>query len=271
MTTPPSSPVTPAPDSVPAPAAWPQAFTLPVWGPVASSVLAMLLVIALAGDGPWGKPLFFWGCLTPPLFYWWITARRRKLSVQQLMGPWQLAAHGKLVSALTLACIGVRLGWWWVLLQRGTFSFEDNAGEPLTFVVMLGAAVTVAPLAEEILFRGIIFPRLSRAVGAMASALLSSAVFGLAHGDPLGSTFLALLLLGAYLQTRSLWVPVLTHSLTNLIPSLLVTTGALQALLSETWLVIGIELVCLPWAALLLRGGLRELRPLAPARLAPGA
>jgi membrane protease YdiL (CAAX protease family) len=85
----------------------------------------------------------------------------------------------------------------------------------------LGAAVSVvliAPLAEELLFRGIIHRLARRMWGPTAATLLSSLIFGLAHGEPwylFGLIALGILLAYIYEMTRSVTLCFVTHAAHN--------------------------------------------------------
>ncbi len=81
-------------------------------------------------------------------------------------------------------------------------------------------AVIMAPLFEEIVFRGFLFRGLANSWGWLWGALASSAVFGLAHLQL--DVFLPLATLGfalawAYKRTGSLWTCIAMHAIFNLI------------------------------------------------------
>lgn len=83
---------------------------------------------------------------------------------------------------------------------------------------LLVFAVILAPIAEEILFRGILLPLLVRRTGAMAGLLLTAAAFAALHGNlgtlvPLALISIALSL--AYARTGTLLVPMVMHALFN--------------------------------------------------------
>jgi membrane protease YdiL (CAAX protease family) len=90
---------------------------------------------------------------------------------------------------------------------------------PLEIAVILFSAVVVAPLAEEVVFRGFIFPSVRDRWGLVAGILVSSLLFGLMHaGLPavaatfvLGAAFCAL-----YERSGTLVAPVTAHALFNL-------------------------------------------------------
>jgi membrane protease YdiL (CAAX protease family) len=85
------------------------------------------------------------------------------------------------------------------------------------FVVVV---VVMAPLFEEIVFRGFLFRGLANSWGWWWGALASASIFGLAHAQL--DVFLPLATLGfalawAYKRTGSLWTCIVMHALFNLI------------------------------------------------------
>lgn len=95
-----------------------------------------------------------------------------------------------------------------------TVLFEQTASP---WLLLLGGVV-IAPLAEEIFFRGFLFAGLRKRHGWKRAALVSAGLFAVLHLQPL--TFLPIFLLGlvfAYLYHRSesIWPAVIMHMLTN--------------------------------------------------------
>lgn len=89
----------------------------------------------------------------------------------------------------------------------------------LTFVL----TVCVAPLMEEVLFRGLLFKRLRTGMPFFAAATLSAAVFAAAHGNLLWALYafgLGLFLSWLFERTGSLLASVLCHFGFNLIGQL---------------------------------------------------
>ncbi len=85
-------------------------------------------------------------------------------------------------------------------------------------VLTLTTMIVAAPLAEELIFRGLLFGALAPRIGVLASALLSAVVFGAVHGDLI--LFPTLAALGfvsaiAYAATGNLWIAVTLHALNN--------------------------------------------------------
>jgi len=88
------------------------------------------------------------------------------------------------------------------------------------FVYIFTGGGLIAGFMEELIFRGILFRWIEEFAGSWAALLLTSALFGFAHlGNPNATTFSSfciaveagLLLGGAYMITRSLWLPIGLH------------------------------------------------------------
>ena len=90
----------------------------------------------------------------------------------------------------------------------------------------------VAPVVEEILFRGVVFGWLRGRVPVPAAVVLSAMVFSLAHlGWREWSLLLPVLGIGCvlailYHYSRSLWPGILVHSSINTVATLVVLLGA---------------------------------------------
>ncbi len=85
-------------------------------------------------------------------------------------------------------------------------------------VTMLVMAGVVAPFAEELVFRGLLFPWLRARLGVPAAVLLSALVFAALHGAAI--LIPALTVVGAafaviYQRCGSLWPAILAHSVFN--------------------------------------------------------
>lgn len=91
----------------------------------------------------------------------------------------------------------------------------DLAGQPAQAVLAL---MVVAPLTEELLFRGLIQRGLDRRYGFMTALLVTSALFAILHVSPVQAVpaFAAGLYLGwLYRSTGTLWWPMAAHALFN--------------------------------------------------------
>jgi membrane protease YdiL (CAAX protease family) len=93
------------------------------------------------------------------------------------------------------------------------------------------AAAVIAPISEEILFRGYLYPGLKRTIGAVPSAIFAAVLFAAIHNNAAGLpglTLLALALTIAYEWSGSLVVPILMHATFNSISLVIAAAGAKQ-------------------------------------------
>ena len=132
-----------------------------------------------------------------------------------------LAAAAFLITApLASGLKAAWFGWWpadW-LVDLGTSGGFSNPQLLVTAVILLVGTVIVAPLVEEMYFRGFLLPRMPDRLGQLAPAV-HAALFGLYHlWTPwLAPTrFLAIVPL-AYVvaRTRSIRVAVVAHMIAN--------------------------------------------------------
>tara|TARA_B100000161_G_scaffold247871_1_gene204359 strand:+ start:932 stop:1624 length:693 start_codon:yes stop_codon:yes gene_type:complete len=97
------------------------------------------------------------------------------------------------------------------------FKELENSFEISIFVI--GSAV-VAPIYEELLFRGIIFPKLIQKTNFTIALLLSSLIFAVLHfhlSALLPLFVLSIILSITYLYTSTIWASISLHALFNLI------------------------------------------------------
>ncbi|GAB4217260.1 MAG: hypothetical protein OHK0022_59330 [Roseiflexaceae bacterium] len=93
-----------------------------------------------------------------------------------------------------------------LLAPQGTFAW-------LPALAMLICGGVIVPIAEELLFRGVLYNWL-RSRGFWLAALVSSALFGLVHGHlTIGiiAFVLGLVCAWVYERSRSLWAPIAVH------------------------------------------------------------
>jgi membrane protease YdiL (CAAX protease family) len=97
---------------------------------------------------------------------------------------------------------------------QDTVRLLQESKDPVILGLMAAAAVIVAPLCEEIVFRGYFYPVLKRFSGAWPAAICSAIVFGAAHGQLtalLPLFIFGLLLVFIYERTGSIWAPIAVH------------------------------------------------------------
>ena len=92
--------------------------------------------------------------------------------------------------------------------------------------VMIITAVIMAPIFEEIIFRGIMLKGMTNnGVEPWKAIVISSVLFGLIHGNPwqfVGATLLGCVLGLVYYKTKSLLLPMLLHGFNNLCSAVLI-------------------------------------------------
>lgn len=77
--------------------------------------------------------------------------------------------------------------------------------------------IVIAPVVEELIFRGVLLQRWATKWGMRKALVASSLLFGLLHiNNPVGLTLFGLVMGLLYVRTRSLWVPIFCHGLNNL-------------------------------------------------------
>ena len=104
--------------------------------------------------------------------------------------------------------------------------FETLVGGPLWGALL--AVVIVAPLTEELLFRGVILRGLLLHYSAPKAVIASSLMFGLVHLNPwqaVGAVMLGALFGWWYVRTRSLTLCIFGHAFNNLVAVLLFRFG----------------------------------------------
>lgn len=241
---------------------------LPLWRPLLLGLLALVLCDAAAERAPahgeaW-RVAAFWAGFAAPLVDWLLVARRRGYSLRDVMGTHGIVRELGAVLLTTFAVLGVRMGWLAARLWLDPGWGEGaptslDIEHPLLRLPLLIVVVVVGPIAEEILFRGLVFRRLLRRWPPLLAALGSSLLFGAAHFDLVGSTFMGLALVALYVQSRSLWVPVAAHALNNLL-AMLAQAALFERILEQGSWVAALPFIAIPWLYVLFRRGLHQLR-----------
>lgn len=118
-------------------------------------------------------------------------------------------------------------------------------------VVMFITAVVMAPIFEEIIFRGIMQKGLiNKGIEPWKAILFSSVVFGLVHANPwqfVGAVLLGCVLGLVYYKTKSLLLPMLLHAFNNLCSSILIsytkTESFADAFKVSEWVILLIGII----------------------------
>ncbi len=141
---------------------------------------------------------------------------------------WKLLLHADLIlfaSATALICalflptsylLPDFVSWWLEWSYYPVVYLDDNGSLPLLAnLLSLFSLAVLAPVTEEILFRGFLLYRWGAKWGMTRSIIASSALFGALHPDPLGAALFGAGMCLLYLHTRSLWVPIFAHAVYN--------------------------------------------------------
>lgn len=204
--------------------------TRDVWLGISSFIIWIVLVIGLRmwmaqatieGDLRGVGLLVSLGELLLLVPVWLLTIRKYNIGWQQLgLRPFAPAALRlgcglMLVSFLFNAIYGMFLGLFGLRMQVDLIPIFESLPSPLLFFI--GGAV-IAPVVEEIFFRGFVFAGLRPRYGWQKAAVISAVLFALLHFTL--TAILPIFILGlifAYLYqiSESIWPPILMHMLTN--------------------------------------------------------
>lgn len=157
---------------------------------------------------------------------------------------WPLAIPIAIVTLFAMWFLmgGLALAGWnkWLEESLGIESMQEavkvfqEVKDPLVIALMAVTAVIVAPLAEEVVFRGYLYPAAKRFCGPAGAIVFSSLVFAAAHGHVVALLplfILAVVLCLIYEFTGSIWSCMAVHFLFNAATvgiQLLVRSGIIQ-------------------------------------------
>ncbi len=113
----------------------------------------------------------------------WSTLGWRRLpdppSVRSRVWPYFFGGCG-LSALVAFAGVGIH--------PKEKMPIEDLFKDPHSALLLMALAVLIAPLMEETLFRGYLYPLLARNLGVLPGIFLTGLLFGLMHGYQLGWT-----------------------------------------------------------------------------------
>jgi membrane protease YdiL (CAAX protease family) len=147
----------------------------------------------------------------------------------QTAGLSALVVVGGLVGTGVYSAIAGALG---VAVQGNTADLVAGFGTgPAEMAIVFVLVGIVAPVVEEITFRGIVFPSLKAAWGTVPALLVSGGIFGVVHLQPTIAVPLALIgvaLAAVFMRTRSLWSAIIAHCAFNTVSLVLAFALASQ-------------------------------------------
>ena len=176
-----------------------------------NSTLAILFILMILGEG------------AIPLGAWLFSIRKYRCKWESL-GFRKFDVKKGLLLAIAVIGIGIAISYGYeALLQRlGSdtstdiyYPFNIN-GIGIAFFAII--AVLVAPIAEETFFRGFMFQGIKKRIGFPWAAIISAALFAIAHmsAESLVPIFLlGLMLAWLYHKTKSVWPCIIVHAAYN--------------------------------------------------------
>lgn len=141
-----------------------------------------------------------------------------------------LALVGQIgLGALSYQALGILHKWldWEFLKPQQQEAVQILQNEwPISFIVLQAiATLIIAPAAEELLFRGILYTAIKQRGHPQAALWVTSVLFALIHHNLVGFLaliFLAVLLVAVYERAKNLFAPILLHSLFNTVNFVLI-------------------------------------------------
>lgn len=117
-----------------------------------------------------------------------------------------------------------------------SFAYPDNVPlmdatpesmDLVTFLFEVLSSIIIAPILEELMFRGVLFNRLKIRIGIIPAMLISSALFGIGHefGGITSAFLFGVCMCIIYLKTDNILLTMSIHFLNNLVAVFLETSG----------------------------------------------
>ncbi len=94
------------------------------------------------------------------------------------------------------------------------------------FLIQFLTAGIVAPIVEELIFRGIVYRRTKKMTGTIAAAILSAALFGVFHGNWVQAPYafiIGIVAVFVYEKFKSIVAPIMLHMSANILSVLIMT------------------------------------------------
>lgn len=164
---------------------------------------------------------------------------RRGISWRRVFGGARLPWSARLGLGMTFYLAAMPLVWFYALIYQAALrahgyspawqevvqAFTDETSVTVRLLLFL-LAVGLAPIFEELLFRGLLLPLAVRRLGVTLAIIAVSALFAVLHFH--GPSLVPLFLIAAafslgYLASGSLWVPIVMHALFNGVNLVLLT------------------------------------------------
>lgn len=209
-----------------------------------SIIAAIGIFIILSGldlTSTWEELIITYIIYAIPFFLFVWVLRRAKLPITSIFKG-DSATVSQVVMVIPLMALSIGVIWMIViglnLISTGAAESYVNwlnsiemfdLGPETTlvqYILIFGGIAIVAPVVEEVIFRGIMIERLGAKYSYKHAVIISSVIFGILHVSPIGAFIIGVVLSLVYLKIGSLMVPVLIHIANNAIATLMMIAGA---------------------------------------------
>ncbi len=178
----------------------------------------------------------------------WVVRRTKEAptaGMRAILALWPAAPIVLILAALTGVTVGWLPGWAAEFLSREypwlRLGSVDLVGDMLTEgplatrLLMIVTVTLLGPVAEELMFRGVLFDAMSRVGGLFFAVVTTTLLFSAVHLDP--AQAIPLLITGAFLgwvraTTGSVWPAVTAHVVNNTLAVSLALLGIAEAAVS---------------------------------------
>lgn len=163
------------------------------------------------------------------MYFFTKTYRKKEFNVSKINTNMSLKAFGK-YSLISLGCSGISNLWVLLVQFLSPYSpliksslesfFEHNEIFNANHILAFISVVILAPIVEEIIFRGVIFNEASKYKSGAFPIIISALLFGLAHMQPIQIVYafiIGLIFAFVYSKTHSLPIVMFLHMLNNLL------------------------------------------------------
>lgn len=167
---------------------------------------------------------------------------RRKMQVPPVM-------YGILIAAGAVSCLAASN----MISMSGLVGSSENYAEAAGTLYSTGPVLELiglgilAPIAEEFLFRGLVYRRFKEFNTVIWSMIWASLVFALLHGNMVQGIYafiMGFLLCYVYERYQSLLAPVVMHMASNLVAVTASETGVLDFIYGSQGMLYGVTFVC---------------------------
>lgn len=227
--------------------------------------LSVLLTLATALTGFISEPMMATGVLDGIIFCLAVAVRRffrRRFRFDREISPsrgkdwfWLQAVVGLILAFLAGQVLSIAI---YNAFGSSGFDIVQHQHQSAGSGLVLAVSVLLAPMSEEALNRGVIYPLLRRELGIVISLIITTAVFACLHGNIVQSVAvlpLSVLLVLVYERSQRLWPVIIGHAVFNA-GSQVVPVGFIQALTIPVVVVVLVAAVTIS-----LVGLYRSVRP----------